>query len=174
MIASEIKPEKIVEITIHNTLESSSAFVKVACHIARGGTLEVVGKPIQDIKQLNEVYPHINKENNQIIGSVIYIDNYGNVISNITKKLFQDIGKGRPFEVKARHYTFKKIINKYNEIVNFDIPIEKRQVDGERLALFNTADYLEIAIYKSNLKSVGGASTLLGLDYRDSITVNFL
>ncbi|MDY7396649.1 SAM-dependent chlorinase/fluorinase [Aureibaculum sp. 2210JD6-5] len=174
MIASEIKPDKMVEITIHNTLTSSSAFVKVACHIARGSTLEVIGKPINEFKQLNEVYPYINKEQNQIVGTIIYIDNYGNVICNITQKLFNDVGKGRPFEVSARHYNFKKVFKKYNEIINFEVPQEKRQYDGEKLALFNASDYLEIAIYKSNLKSVGGASTLLGLDYRDSITVRFL
>jgi len=177
MIASEIKPEKIVEITIHNAIVSSfnvlDVFVKVACHIARGGTLDVIGKVITEFKQLKEVHPKINDEKNQIIGSVIYIDNYGNVISNITKKLFQEIGKGRPYEVVARSYTYKTIFQKYNEIVNFNTPIENRQVDGKNLALFNSANYLEIAIYKSNLKTVGGASTLLGLDYRDTITVRF-
>ncbi|RPD94380.1 hypothetical protein EGM88_12440 [Aureibaculum marinum] len=174
MISSEIKPDKVVEINIHNSLSSFSAFVKVACHIARGGTLEVIGKPIADIKQINEVQPYINTENNQIIGSVIYIDNYGNVITNITRKLFHEIGKSRPFEVKARNYTFKKVLNRYNEIINFESTKELRDYDGQKLALFNSSDYLEIAIYKSNLKSVGGASTLLGLDYRDSITVRFL
>ena len=174
MIASEIKPDKMVEITIHNTLTSYSAFVKVACHIARGGTLEVIGKSINEFKQLNEVHPYINKENNKIVGTIIYIDNYGNVICNITKKLFNEVGKGRPFEVSARHYTFKKVFQKYNDIINFDVAQEKRQYDGEKLALFNASDFLEIAVYKSNLKSVGGASTLLGLDYRDSITVMFL
>ena len=174
MIASEINPDKMVEITIHNTLTSYSAFVKVACHIARGGTLEVIGKPISQFKQLNEVYPFINKENDKIVGTIIYIDNYGNVISNITKKLFNEVGKNRPFEVSARHYKFKKVFLKYNELINFELPPGKRQYDGEKLAIFNAADYLEIAIYKSNLKSVGGASTLLGLGYRDSITVKFL
>jgi S-adenosylmethionine hydrolase len=178
MIASEIKPEKIVEITIHNNIVSSfnvlDVFVKVACHIARGGTLEVIGKEIPAYKQLNEVHPKINDEKNKIIGSVIYIDNYGNVISNISKKLFQDIGKGRSYEVIARSNTYTSIFQKYNEIVNYSTPIEIRQVDGKSLALFNSANYLEIAIYKSNLKTVGGASTLLGLDYRDTITVKFL
>jgi len=177
MIASEIIPEKIVEITIHNNITSSfnvlDVFVKVACHIARGGTLEVIGKEISNYKQLTEVHPYINKDKNQIIGSVIYIDNYGNIISNISKKLFQEVGKGRSFEIVARNYTFTKIFQKYNEIVNFDTPIENRQDDGKKLALFNSADYLEIAIYKSNLKTVGGASTLLGIDYRDTITVRF-
>ncbi len=178
MIASEINPEKIVEITIHNNIISSfnvlDVFVKVACHIARGGTLDVIGKEIPTYKQLNEVHPKINNEKNKIIGSVIYIDNYGNVISNISKKLFQEIGKGRPYEVIARSNTYTNIFQKYNEIVNYSTPIENRQVDGKSLALFNSANYLEIAIYKSNLKTVGGASTLLGLDYRDTVTVKFI
>jgi len=178
MIASEIKPEKIVEITIHNNIISSfnvlDVFVKVACHIARGGTLEIIGKEIYEYKKLKEVQPHINDDKNQIIGSVIYIDNYGNIISNISKKLFQEIGKGRPFEITARNYTFDKIFQKYNEFINYSSPIEQRQDDGKKLAIFNSANYLEIAIYKSNLTTVGGASTLLGLDYRDTITVRFL
>ncbi len=177
MIASDIKPEKIVEITIHDRLISSfnvlDVFVKVAGHIARGGTLEVIGKTIQDYKQLTEVHPFINDEKTQIVGSVIYIDNYGNIISNISKKLFQEIGKGRTFEVIARSYTFDKIQQQYNEVVNFETPSQNRQDDGKRLAIFNSANFLEIAVYRSNLKTVGGASSLLGLDYRDTITVRF-
>jgi len=177
MIASEIKPEKIVEITIHNAIISSfnvlDIFVKVACHIARGGTLEVIGKKMDSCKQLTEVYPFINEDKNQIVGNVIYIDNYGNVISNISKKLFHEIGKGRSYEVIARNYKFSKIFQKYNDVINFEIPIENRQDDGKKLAIFNSANYLEIAIYKSNLKTVGGASTLLGVNYRDTITVRF-
>ena len=177
MIALDIKPEKIVEITIHDRLISSfnvlDVFVKVACHIARGGTLEVIGKTINDFKQLTEVKPFINDDKTKIVGSVLYIDNYGNVISNISKKLFQDIGKGRDFEVIARSYTFTKIQQQYNEVVNFETPIQNRQDDGKRLAIFNSANFLEIAIYKSNLKTVGGASSLLGLGYRDTITIRF-
>jgi len=177
MIASDIKPEKIVEITIHDRLISSfnvlDVFVKVACHIARGGTLEVIGKSIHKYIQITEVQPLINDAKTQIVGSIIYIDNYGNVISNISKKLFQDIGKGRNFEVIARNYIFPKIQQQYNEIVNFKVDEENRQDDGKRLAIFNSANFLEIAVYRSNLKTVGGASSLLGLDYRDTITVRF-
>jgi len=177
MIASDIKPEKIVEITIHDRLISSfnvlDVFVKVASHIARGGTLDVIGKEVTQFKQLKEVDPFINEDKTQIVGSVIYIDNYGNVISNISKKLFQEVGKGRAFEVVARNYTFTKIQQQYNEIVNFEIPIQNRQDDGKRLAIFNSANFLEIAIYKSNLNTVGGAASLLGLGYRDTITIRF-
>lgn len=177
MITNEIKPDKIVEITIQNPSDSKfsilDVFVKVACHIARGGMLDVIGKKIEDVKQLFEIQPLINTEQNQIVGSIIYIDNFGNVISNISQNIFNNVGKGRDFEVIARNYTFTKIYNKYNDIEDFSVPADKRQDDGKKLAIFNSANFLEISIYRSNLTTVGGASSLLGLNYRDSITVRF-
>ena len=63
MIASEIRPENIVEINIHDRLHSNfpvrDVFVQVACHIARGGTLEVIGKQISGIKELTLSLIHI-------------------------------------------------------------------------------------------------------------------
>ncbi len=177
MITNEINPEKIVEITIQDTEEHKfsvlGVFVKVACHIARGGMLEVIGKKIDTIKKLYEIQPQINPEQNQIVGSIIYIDNFGNVISNISQNTFNSVGKGRDFEIIARSYKFTKIYKKYNDIVDFTIPKEKRQDDGKRLAIFNSANFLEISMYRSNLNTVGGASSLLGLKYRDNITVRF-
>jgi S-adenosyl-L-methionine hydrolase (adenosine-forming) len=177
MICSEIAPEKIVEINIHDRIETSfpvlDVFVKVACHLARGGTLEVIGKVIDSIKPISKIAPVVNGDQNQIIGSVIYIDNYGNVITNIKKKFFEQIQKGRGFEVSARSYKFKEIFNKYSEIVNFDTPEAKRQDEGKGLVVFNSSGYLEIAIYKSDKATVGSASSLMGLELRDTVTVNF-
>ncbi|MGY5351784.1 SAM hydrolase/SAM-dependent halogenase family protein [Wenyingzhuangia sp. IMCC45533] len=176
LIASEIKPTKIVEINIHDRIETSfsvlDVFVNVACHIARGGTLEVIGKPLSEIKQIVEMQPQVVSET-KIIGSVIYIDNYGNVITNITKDLFGKVGKGRKFTISASRYTFKKVLNKYGDIVDFALPVSERNSAGSKLALFNSGNYLEIAIYKSNLQTVGGASNLLGLGYRSTISIEF-
>lgn len=176
MIASEINPTKIVEINIHDRIESSfpvlDVFVQVASHIARGGSLNVIGREIETYKKIVEIKPKVNEQQTIISGGVIYIDNYGNVITNISKKQFNTIGKGRDYKVTARRYTFSKIYSRYNEIVNFSVT-DKRQYDGEKLAIFNSAGFLEIAIYRSNLETVGGASTLLGLEYRDTITIEF-
>ena len=178
MITNEVKPEKIVEITIPDPEEYQFAilgkFIKVACHIARGGMLEVIGKQIDQIKQIVEIQPFVNSEQNQILGSVIYIDNFGNVISNISKSIFSSVGKGREFEIIARNYKFTNVYKKYNEVVDYNVPADKRQDDGKKLALFNSANFLEISLYRSNLKTVGGASALLGLNYRDPVTVKFI
>lgn len=177
MICSEIAPEKIVEINIHDKISTNfpvlDVFVKVACHIARGGTLGVIGKVFTDIKPIQNLVPFVNENKSQIIGSVIYIDNYGNVISNIKRKFFEQIQKGRAFEIFARSTKFKEIHKKYSDIVKFEVPEEERQDEGKGLALFNSSGYLEIAMYKSNLSTVGSASSLMGLKMRDTVTVNF-
>ena len=116
LLTSEIQPEKIVEINIHDRIETSfpvlDVFVKVACHIARGGTLEIIGKLITSYKKIKELQPTVSEDKNSISGNIIYIDNYGNSITNISKKLFNDIGKGRSFEIVANNYSFKKIHKK--------------------------------------------------------------
>lgn len=177
LIASEIKPEKIVQINIHNTVESNfpvlDVFVRVASHIARGGRLEIVGKTLENLKYLKEVEPYLNADKSQIIGHVLYIDNYGNVVTNINRKMFDNIGKGRSFILNARTARFTEIFGTYSDAINFNLEKEKREEDGKKLAIFNSAGYIELAIYKSNPSTVGSASTLFGLELRDTITIKF-
>lgn len=177
LIASEFRPEKIVEINIHDAIGTNfpvlDVFVTVACHIARGGTLEVIGKSITDIKLIKGITPIVNVGDKQIVGSIIYIDNYGNLITNITRKLFEDVGKGREFKITARSAVFSTIYERYSDAINFNIEKSKREEDGKKLAVFNSSGYLELAIYKSNPKTVGGASSLFGLHYRDTVSITF-
>ncbi|MCD2259415.1 SAM hydrolase/SAM-dependent halogenase family protein [Psychroserpens luteolus] len=177
MICSEIAPQKIVEINIHDRVATSfpvlDVFVNVACHIARGGTLEVIGKLINTIKPIKNLIPFVNDEKNQIIGSVIYIDNYGNVITNIKRQFFEGVQKTRAYEISARSYKFKKIYDKYSDAINFEIPEDKRYDAGKGLVVFNSSGYLEIAVYKSDNATVGSASSLMGLKVMDTVTINF-
>jgi hypothetical protein len=148
--------------------------VRVACHIARGGTLEVIGKVINTIKPIKNLMPFVNDDKNQIIGSVIYIDNYGNVVTNIKQKFFESIQKTRAYEISARSHKFKTIHQKYSDIIDFDIEEYKRHDEGKGLVVFNSSGNLEIAVYKSNPGTVGSASSLMGLNTMDTVTVNFL
>jgi S-adenosylmethionine hydrolase len=178
LITSEIKPDKVVEINIPNPAEGSfpvlDVFVPVACHIARGGKLEVVGKEFDNLKELKEFSPRITNDGKTIVGYVIYIDNYGNVITNIQRSLFEAYRNGRSFELLARNKRINRIHDTYSDIIDFGQDKNKRRGPGDLLALFNSGDYIELAIYKSDMNTVGGASTLIGLDYRDTITINFL
>jgi len=177
LIAHEIRPEKIVEITIHDRVESHftvlGAFVKVACHLARGGSMDVIGKTIDKIKINKHIAPSVSEKNVLISGHVLYIDNYGNVVTNITKKLFKKVCKNRSFVISARSTRFTQIHNQYSDVVNFSVSPEKRDTDGNKLALWNASGYLELAIYKSDRKNVGGANSLLGMKAQDPVTITF-
>lgn len=155
----DIKPEKIVTLTIKQTpgylnFSIRDVFVKAACHIARGGTLEIIGTAKENFNERTIFRPVI--EANSIRGTIIYIDTYGNAISNITRKLFTETGKGKDFVIDFVRYSINNISVTYNDVA-----------EGEIMAIFNSADYLELSVNK------GKIARLLNIQLGDTITVRF-
>ena len=156
------KPQQLVELNIIQDLRYLhfplvDILCKAACHLATGGTLLDIGLPIENTIERAAIQPKI--ESNNITGYVIYVDRFGNVITNISKKLFNSVQKGRNFKLHfKRHEYIDKLSWNYNEVP-----------DGEKLCLFGVSDYLEIAINKGN------ASQLLGLtdSNQDPIIIDF-
>jgi len=177
MLTQKIMPQKIVAINIHDRLAINATamdvFVTVACHIARGGLLNVIGREITQLRDVTELQAVVNQDGNSIKGYVIYIDHCGNVVTNISRQLFTEIGKGRKYEIGFKNYKLKTILPNYSAIVNFD-QNPMKFYEGKELAIFNEAGFLEIAIYRSNPSSLGSASSLLGMNYRDLVTISFL
>ena len=176
MLTQKIVPQKIVTINIHDRLPIDATdldvFVKVACHIAKGGLLNVVGKEIKTIKHVTDLQAIPANDGNSIKGYVIYIDHFGNAVTNISKKQFLEVAKGRPYEIVLRTKNIKTILPNYSAIASSDkYPI--KYYEGEKLAIFNEAGFLEIAIFRSNPSKVGSANSLLGLNYRDVINIIF-
>jgi hypothetical protein len=133
-----------------------SVFAEAACKIIKSGGLSVLGKKYTQLYKQVPMLPAI--EESVINGSVVYIDSYKNAITNISLELFQQIGKGRPFEifVQSNHYRINRLNNKYGD-----------SSLGEMLALFNSVGLLEIAINRGN------ASDLLNLTLNSSIRIKF-
>jgi S-adenosylmethionine hydrolase len=176
MLTQKIVPQKIVAINIHDRFPSEfsdlDVFIKVACHLSKGGLLNVIGKEIQEIKQITELQAVVSNDGSSIKGYVIYIDHFGNVVTNISKKQFLEIARGRPYEIVMKPKSIKTILPNYSAIATSEkYPI--KTYEGEKLAIFNEAGFLEIAIFRSNPSKVGSANSLLGLNYRDVITIQF-
>ena len=152
MVKGDFKADKVVAINIHEQMPSDypilETFVWVAAHLSRKGSLDVIGKKVDQIKEIRELRPVVNNTGDQILGAVIYVDNYGNVITNITRKFFNEVGKSRPFTIFARNVKFRVIYETYSDAIDYNISKEKREEDGKKIALFNDADHLELAIYK--------------------------
>lgn len=174
MLIQKIIPEKLFTINIHDRLPSDATdldvFVKVACHLAKGGLPNVIGKEIKTIKEVTELQAILLE--NQIKGYVIYIDHLGNAVTNISKKAFMEMGRNRPYIINYRNQSIKTILSKYSDIgISEKYPL--KYYEGEKLAIFNEAGFLELAIFRSNPDTVGSAASLLGLNYRDVVTIEF-
>lgn len=177
LISPKYKPDEVYEIDIQKThtdsFSTKGIFVQAAAHLMRGGAPSVIGKKIEQINVSFSFTPTINNNRKTITGKVIYIDNYENIITNISEELFMEIGQGRAFTIQFRNNEIKQVVHSYAEVIRFDIDKNKRMEGGKELALFNSLGLLELAIYKSNPKHTGGASSLFGLQYLDLVSVHF-
>ena len=145
MLSQKIVPQKIVSINIHDRLANEATdldvFVKVACHIAKGGLLNVIGKEIKSIKQVTDLQAVAANDGSSIKGYVIYIDHFGNVVTNISKKQFLEVAKGRPYEIILKTRNIKTILPNYSAIASSD-KYGIKNYEGEKLAIFNEAVFL--------------------------------
>ena len=177
LIFYDIKPEAVYEITFNNRFDdevnftSTDIFAPVAVHLKNGGLPEVIGRKYKNPKQLSFPRAVYNESERMIIGEIMYIDNFGNVISNISKKFFEKTGVGyENFIVKFRNLALSRIYNQYTEFINdWD---KEHEYHGKSVAIFNDAGLLELTIYKGN--SQNGAKTLFGMKVGESIYIEFL
>jgi len=156
----EEEPEEVVELNIMQDLKFlhfplTDIFAKAAAHLAKGGKLAEIGISVTELEEKVHLQPVIERD--VIRGSVIYVDSFQNVITNITKDLFSNIQRNREFTLYFRkNESISQLSWHYNEVP-----------EGEKLCLFGISNHLEIAINKGN------ASGLLGLHLGDIVRVEF-
>lgn len=178
LMTSRVVPEKVVAINLRDNLDlptDMDVFVKVAVHLAKGGLLNVVGKETSQMQRPTELQSSASADKRSIKGYIIYIDHLGNVVTNITRKLFSEISAGRDFEIILNEKMNPGVRTRNISVIHDRyIDYAKRgSYEGQKIAIFNEAGYLEIGLYRSNPKTTGTAQTLLGLNYLDPVTIMF-
>ena len=142
---------------------SKNLYLPAAVKLLNGEKLNNIAS--ESIKPRTAFFPTPFFEENGILGEIVYIDSFGNVITNITTTLFEQVGKNNPFtlyfKLKGAYY-IDKIQKSYNEVDQ-----------GERLAIFNERGNLEIAINRGANSGLGGADRLLGLRLGDKVRIDF-
>jgi S-adenosylmethionine hydrolase len=145
----EESPEMVIGIpldkaAIKNTVYLTSVMGTVVNKLVNGEPIQQIGVPDVTIMEKRHLRPTL--DNNVIEGQIIFIDSFENVIVNITRQQFEEQRKGRKFRIS---FTRGEIIDRISETYA-DV------TEGEKLALFNSADYLEIAINKGNAAGLFG------------------
>jgi S-adenosylmethionine hydrolase len=158
-LVTDKQPTVIVELikdgAFQSTFPEKTILSSTAVSLASGISIYNVGKQITEFKQLLNRMPRVTKEG--IYGSVIHIDNYGNLITNISKEAFDKVRKDRTFTISFAREMTDVISESYESKENADCVV-----------VFNSHGLLEIAI------SQGSATALLGLSYDSPVKVNFV
>jgi len=142
------EPDEVISISDNGSNDELDVFARASSGILAGKKLSELGKPVKAIQEKLPLRATIDKD--VIIGSIIFIDSYGNAISNITREIFYRVFENKEFRIliqSNRNYT-GKISEKYS-----DVPV------GELLGKFNQLDLLEIAVNGANVSELLSIST---------------
>lgn len=148
-------PDEIVRIERSGITDELEIFAMAAEGIIKGKKPAGPGLTVRSISERVPLRATIEKD--VITGSIIFIDSYGNAISNITREVFNRVFKDKEYRIliqSNKDYT-DRISSKYS-----DVPV------GELLARFNSLDLLEIAINGANV------AELLSLDTGSVIRID--
>jgi hypothetical protein len=89
-------------------------FTDAALKISMGKPLKEIGDPFPEYRTGIPIRPTIDDD--IVTGRVIYTDSYGNVITNISRDLFERIGRNRLFQimVQSKKYSIERIDKDYS------------------------------------------------------------
>lgn len=147
MHAFELTGERYWLHPVSHTFHGRDIFAPVAAHLSLGVAPHELGTPIASLSSVALSRPH-NHEDGTLIGKVIHIDHFGNLITDIMKT---DMPKGRVF------------IEVFGHIID-DVSTTYEDEEG-LLAIFGSDDRLEVSVTK------GSAASYLGAKIGDEVKV---
>lgn len=136
------------------TFPERDIFAPAAARLASGVSITELGKPLPSFKRMTDRQVKATKKG--ITGTIIRVDYFGNLITNIPKEAFDVLSKGKNYTVQFGGEKFRKLHTHYHQAEQ-----------GECFILFNSLGLLEIGIFKGN------ASELLGLEYDSTVNIVF-
>jgi len=145
--------------SISQTFHGRDIFAPVSAHISSGTKINNIGTPINknDLVKLSIPEPRISGKG-ELIGAIISIDRFGNLITNIDLKCIENFcrpGGGKKPEIRIGN----------NKIIGLSTSYENNELNSP-LAIIGSRGYLEIAV------NCGSAKDYFKAEKGDTITVN--
>ena len=138
---------------VSNTFHGRDIFAPVAAHLSRGISLRKFGDGVNNVVRLPLQIPQVTKTT--IAGSVIWVDRFGNLITNLTSDMLESFGMNNGFVISAGKAELSELNSAYAE-----------SEEGECLAIIGSSGYVEISVNQ------GSAARILGLKRNDVIEVH--
>ncbi len=150
---------------VSDTFHGRDVFAPVAAHLSLGVRPEDLGTPIHDLVWLP--IPEPTRQGDTIQGQVIYIDHFGNLVTNIPAvQLVEESRRvGTPLQVKIKGQTISRLSRAYRDA---DDPARlqgghpsaavRAGSAPHPLALIGSHGYLEVALRDGNAAAELGIS----------------
>lgn len=136
---------------VSSTFHGRDIFAPVAAHLSLGVPLDALGARVDDWVQLP--LERATRRDDQIIGRVVYIDRFGNAITNIGEEMLEGLDHAQ-LVVRIGAYTLRGIHTTY-----------ANASQGEPLALVSSSWHVEIAVREGN------AAQALGIRVGDMVSI---
>ena len=142
-VLDEVAPKRIVELTerryaratVSRTFEGRDRFAPAAAWLARGIGLPALGRSAGAVQRLDLPKPTVSDDH--VAGEVVRVDRFGNLITNIDRKMFDKVAAGDErgsLEVQVGSHQVGKVVSTYADAAS-----------GELCALIGSSEHLEIA-----------------------------
>jgi S-adenosylmethionine hydrolase len=147
----DVPPKRIVELTerryarptVSRTFEGRDRFAPAAAWMAKGIQLSALGRAVTSYHQIEIPQPQVG---DQLVGVVLLIDRFGNLVTNIDRRTFESFTRAQPVALKANDHAIARVVATYSDIRA-----------GEVCALFGSTEHLEFAV------NGGSAADSLGI-----------
>ena len=139
-----------LDVQEEHPFELYNSLVEVALDIVNSGAVDDSLECIEDVKRFTQ--DGIKIVSDKIFGKVLYVDSYGNIITNIHRDIVEVNSLGRSFEVKAGSEYIPRLSRGY-----------KVGYEAKCVAFYNVDGYLEISITDANASQLLGVKNEVGL-----------
>jgi S-adenosyl-L-methionine hydrolase (adenosine-forming) len=129
----ELTNKKFFAPKVSTTFHGRDVFAPVAAHLSNSFQPDEFGRQIINYIRFDELKPYV-ESNGKIIGEIIHIDRFGNLVTNLTKEHLPD-----KFVAEVNNIKIDKIRNYYSEA-------EK----SELFMVFGSAGFLEIVAFQNS------------------------
>jgi S-adenosylmethionine hydrolase len=139
-VFQEAPPKKVVELTerrfarptVSRTFEGRDRFAPAAAWLAKGIQLTALGRPLADYHRLE--IPKPTAAADALSGEVLWVDRFGNLVTNIDRRTFEKFVDGGRVQIQAGPHQVGRLVATYSDIGGDEV-----------CALFGSTDHLELA-----------------------------
>lgn len=125
------------------TFHGRDIFAPAAAHLSRGVALEDLGEPLDDLVTYRWTVPISDKDG--VEGMVIHIDKFGNLITNITESLIEEVVGGKGVKIYVGNTILDEITTTFGMVP-----------EGEPVAYIGSSGMLEIGINQGRAEEMLG------------------